>query len=147
MKSSHNQITFTDADVADIGSFIPKGEYNPHNVHPWIIHDAGFTLAVVFASNLQDALDIAVDENKLDQFMIKWPEKDTIPPKYDEIWDYVHEVKEGEGGKIGDKWYDFNDSVSFLGNAGEPFDIDNLDYQELANPPYSFCAMFNAANQ
>ena len=36
------------------------------------------------------------------------------------------------------------DGLAFLGNAGEPFDIEGLDAIELPNPPFSFAALFNA---
>ena len=45
--------------------------------------------------------------------------------------DYMHEVEEGNGMKVERAdgttvWLDWNDSVSFLGNASEPFDIELL---------------------
>lgn len=115
--------TFTDDDVVNIDDYIPAGEYNPHNVRPWLLHDHGFVIAVVFAENLQDALDEAVDENKLDAFMIE--EKDYA--------DY---------GVGTDK-----PTCVFLGNYDEPFDIDCLDAIELPNPPMSFRALWDAATK
>jgi hypothetical protein len=101
--------------------FIPKGEFNPHGIHPILIHDHGFTVAVVFAEHLQDALDIAVDAGKLDAFQID--EKD-----FDEYGVNTE-----------------NDArCAFLGNASEPFDIDTLDALDLPNPKFSFTALFNA---
>jgi len=117
MESVFGQIKFTDADVANKHDYIPAGEYNPHNIHPFLLHDHGFVVAVVFASHLQDALDIAVDENKLDGFM--------IAP--DDMADYPDD-----------------EGIAFLGNASEPFDIESLGAIELPNPPFSFCALFNA---
>ena len=61
-------VKFTDADVCNIEDWIPKDEYNPNNVVPWLINDHGFVLAVCFASDCSDAIDIAVDCNKLDDF-------------------------------------------------------------------------------
>ena len=117
MQAEFNQIKFSDDDVVNKDDFIPAGEYNPHNVRPWLLHDHGFTVAVVFADCLQDALDIAADENKLDGFQVD--EKDMADYGPDE------------------------DGICRLGNAGEPFDIQTLDAIELPNPPFSFVALIN----
>lgn len=118
MESICNQVKFTDADVVNKDNFIPAGEYNPHNVRPWLFYDHGFVLAVAFADCLQDALDEAVDANKLDCYQVL--ESD--------LADY------GPDG----------DGITHLGNAGEPFDIESLGIIELPNPAFSFCALFNA---
>jgi hypothetical protein len=120
MEYTINEIKFTDADIVEVDNYIPAGEYNPHNVHPWLLHNHGHAVCVVFASNLQDALDIAVDENKLDAFMIS-------------------EEDYGDYGVTTDE-----PTCAFLGNASEPFDIDGLSYLELPNPPMSWVAMFAA---
>lgn len=112
-----DHVKFTDADVVEIDNFIPKGEYNPHNVRPWLLHDHGMVLCVVFASNLQEALDMAVDENKLDALMIS----------KEDYGDYGMDTDEP--------------TCTFLGNAGEPFDIETVSYIELPNPPMSWVAM------
>jgi hypothetical protein len=118
MEAVTNEIKWTDLDVVDIDEFIPEGEYNPHNIRPFLLHDHGFVLCVVFASHLQDALDAAVDANKLDHLQIAESEMD-----------------------------DYNDeSLTYLGNAGEPFDIDTLSYIELKNPKFSFAALYNYDN-
>ena len=118
MQAVFNEITFTDADVVNPDGFIPKDEYNPHRVRPWLMHDHGFTVAVVFADCLQDALDIAVDEGKLDAFQVS--ENDLADYGPDE------------------------EGIARLGNAGEPFDLGTLDAVELPTPPFSFVALFNA---
>jgi hypothetical protein len=110
-------VKFTDADVIDLDDFIPAGEYNPHNVHPWLLHDHGFALVVVFAGTLQDALDKAVDENKLDRYHV--------------VDSNLGDYEDGEG-------------LTYLGNASEPFDIESLGVIELPNPPRSFVAEFVA---
>jgi hypothetical protein len=120
-EATFDQIKFTDADVVNPGDYIPKGEYNPHNIHPYLLHDHGVTLAVVFASCLQDAFDEAADADKLDRYMIGAKEFD----------DYVDEKGNEEG-------------VTYLGNGGEPFDIEGLGAIELPNPPFSFVALFKA---
>jgi hypothetical protein len=118
MITTTNQIKWSDEDVVNVRDFIPAGEYNPHNVRPWLLHDHGFTIAVVFADCLQDALDIAVDEDKMDRFLVQ--ESD--------MGDYTDE-----------------EGISYLGNAGEPFDIEGLGIVELDNPKadLSFAALFN----
>jgi hypothetical protein len=79
----------------------------------------------VFADCLQDALDIAADATKLDSFLIADCDRE----------DYL----DNETG-------DWNDSVELLGNYGEPFDIENVDFVELPNPKFSFVAQFCASN-
>ena len=117
-QAEFNQIKFTDADVVNKEDYIPAGEYNPHNVRPFLIHDHGFTVAVVFACSLQDALDAAVDAGKLDSFQVS----------DNDLADYGSD----------------EEGISRLGNASEPFDIQALDAVELPNPPFSFVALFNA---
>jgi hypothetical protein len=118
MTGKYREITFADSDVVNKTDFIPAGEYNPHNVRPWLIHDHGTTICIVFAANEQDALDTAVDEDKLDPWQISESEMADYGP-------------EGEG-------------ITYLGNAGETFDIETLGMIELPNPPFSFVALFNA---
>lgn len=113
------ELSFTDEDVVDADrDFIPEGDYNPYNVRPWLLHDGGFTLAVVFTSCLSRALDIAADAGKLDRFLLT-PE---------EMADY------GED----------HEQISFLGNNSKPYDVDNVMFVELPNPKFSFVALFNA---
>lgn len=128
-----NGISFTDADVVNPSNYIPKGEYNPHDIHPFVIHDHGFVICVVFASNLQDALDEACDENKLDGFLIEEPSNTPGKPGLPAS-DYP---TLGTGNEEG---------IARLGNASEPFDIEALDVVELDNPPLSFAALWGAAN-
>ena len=120
MYAEFHHIRFSDADVVNPDGFIPAGGYNPHRVRPFLLHDHGFALAVVFADSLQDALDEAVDAGKLDRYL--------VAP--DDLGDYP----DGEG-------------LAYLGNAGEPFDIEGLDAVELPNPPFSFVALFSANRQ
>jgi hypothetical protein len=118
MTAKFNEITFSDSDVVNNGDFIAAGDFNPHRVRPWLIHDAGFVVAVVFASCEQDALDEAADAGKFDGLQVS--EKDLNDYGPDE------------------------DGIARLGNAGELFDIQTLDMLELPNPPFSFVALFNA---
>ncbi len=114
------ELSFSDEDVVNSSEIIPQGESNPHSVRPWLFHDHGFALAVVFADCLHDALDIAADANKLDRYAIDKADYE----------DYGVETD--------------SPSCSFLGNAGEPFDIDALGYVELKTPPFSFVALWQA---
>lgn len=128
----HNlEFRFDDSIVVEPDDFIPAGESNPHDVHPWLIHDHGFPVALVFASTLQDALDIAADNDKLDPFLIEeeynTPGTEGLPAE-----DYPTLGTEEEEG------------IARLGNASEPFDIEALGYVELNNPPFSFAALWAA---
>ena len=105
---------FSEDDVVNDSNFIPSEPFcfNPHNVHPFILHDAGFVVAVVFESNLQDALDSAVDADKLDRFQVS--ESDYAAMSEDE-----------------------RERLAHLGNASEPFDIEGLDVVEVANAEWT----------
>ena len=114
--------TFSDSDVVNPSDYIPAGEYNPHNVRPFLLHDHGFTVAVSFADCLQDALDTAADEGKLDWFQVDASELASMTEEEQE-------------------------RLAYLGNASEAFDIEGLDVIELPNPTFSFAALFMAASQ
>lgn len=125
--SKFNEITFTDADVVNPDDFIPSAtsthrSYNPHSVKPFLLHDHGFTLAVVFADCLQDAIDIACDAGKLVCYEITDADLER---------DYPTDADQ--------------ERLSFLGNYGRPHDIETLGAVELPNPSFSFCALFNAS--
>jgi len=112
-----NGISICDKDFANPEDFIPDGEYNPHKVRPYLLHEHGQTVCVIFADSMQDALDIAVDKGKLDRFLIPKSELD-----------------------------DYNDEgIAYLGNGCEPFDIDNIEVELLKNPKMSLLALFNAS--
>lgn len=109
---------FRDSDVVFLNDFIPAGSFNPYNVRPWLLHDHGTPIAVVFASDSQEALDIAADAGKLDSLLISPSAIDN----YDE-------KEEG---------------ITRLGNACKPFDIERLDLFPLPPVRFSFAAMFMA---
>jgi hypothetical protein len=109
---------FDDTDVVNPDNCIFAGEYNPHNVRPWLLHDHGLAIAIVFADCLQDALDEAVDADKMDRYLI---------------------------GPEDQRDYPAEERISYLGNAGEPFDIESLGVVELANPKRSFAAQYAAS--
>lgn len=103
----------TETDIVNGDDMIPAGEFNPHNVHPFILHDAGFVLGIVFAESLQDALDEAVDNDVLDRFQVTDKE----------LSDYQTGT-DSEG-------HPEYERISYLGNASEPFDIESLDVVEV----------------
>ena len=109
MMSKYKEITFFDEDV------INDHEFGKYSV-PWLLHDHGVAICIVFAYTLQDALDIAVDADKLVRYLIA-PE---------DLKDYVEEQ-----------------GISYLGNDGLPFDLEGLGIEELPNPKFSFCTLFN----
>jgi hypothetical protein len=115
-------VKWSDADVINPEEYIPEGEYNPQGIHGFVLHDHGFVVAVVLASHLQDAIDIAVDEDKMKRYAI---DSETLMSDYDE--------EDREGGV-----------VSYLGNAGEPHDIQTLGVVELHNSKrkLSFAALY-----
>lgn len=71
-----NQVRFSDSDVVNLSDWIPDGEYNPHKNRPYLLHNHGFVLCVVFADSLQDAINAAVDADKLDRFLIDPTDED-----------------------------------------------------------------------
>ena len=123
METEVHGVKFSDKDVINGENFDPQGTYNPHGIHPFLFHNEGFVLGVVFASSLQDAFDELVDANKIDHFQISEEEMKDYPDR--------------ENG-------DPDDRITFLGNASEPFDIEGIDVIELRNPPFSFVAQFKA---
>lgn len=118
MHAEYRQIKFADSDVVNPDDFIPAGNSNPHRVRPWLLHDHGFVIGVVFADCLQDALDEAADHERLNRYRVE--DSDVADYGPDEV------------------------GISRLGNAGEPFDIEALGVEELPNPPFSFAALFTA---
>lgn len=132
MEYEYRGIKFSDKDVVNTDNFIPKGESNPHNVRPWLIHNEGFIVCIVFADCEQDAWDEAVDNHKLDAWLIEeagnTPGTKGLPAE-----DYPTLGTEEE-----------EDSITRLGNVGEPFDIETLSILQLPIPPYSWVSMFKA---
>lgn len=139
------EFSFTDEDVIDIGDVSLDGDYNPYGERMWLIHDHGFTICVVMATNLQDALDAAVDENKMDRFLI-----DVTDPSVRD--DYMTtdpaEIAAGydpECPKFVDEdgtKYWWSREPAHLGNASEPFDIDTIGYVEFPLPKRSLTALY-----
>lgn len=126
MTAKYQEIQFSDADVVnpdgyDRDAFRKDGTKRAGTSVPWLIHDHGFPVCVVFASHEQDALDEAVDGGKMDRYQVA--DKD--------VADYGEEEQ----------------GITRLGNASEPFDIESVGLVQLPNPPFSFVALFNAATK
>ena len=133
-----NGVKFSDADIVNLDEFIPDGEYNPHNVRPFLLHDHGFVVCVVFADCLQNALDEAVDSWTDDT------ESTSVMQRY--IIDVDDDGKNAEWRDYADNKADLFESegVCALGNAGDPCDIETLGIIELPTPKQSFVAQFEA---
>lgn len=86
----------------------------------FILHDHGYVVCAVWSSCLQEAIDEAVNNDKMDRYLIDESDYDDYGVNTDEP------------------------TCSFLGNAGEPFDIDTLGYVELSAPLRSNCAELGA---
>lgn len=124
-KSTYKGLVFSDQDIVNPEDYVPQGEYNPHTIRPWLISDGQKVIAIVFADCESDALDLACDEHKLEDYFVS-----------DEVM-Y----------KFGETEQEQENRLTRLGNAGEPHDIAELKIVALPNPPFSFCALFNAAEQ
>lgn len=102
-------LRFDDSDVVNPGDLFMDWPL-------WLLHDHGFTVAVVFATCEGDALDAAADAGKLDPWSLAEEE------------DYPEET-----------------GVQYLGNHGKPFDIESLGIVKLACPAISVAALVMAA--
>jgi hypothetical protein len=85
-----------------VNNVILKGDYNPHNVGLWLIHNEFGAVAMVWASNEGDALDEAVDADLMQGFAVEG----------EVVFDEAEQDYTVDG-----------TSVTLLGNAGEPFDL------------------------
>jgi endo-1,4-beta-mannosidase len=104
-------LRYQDTDVVNPDDYIAKGDFNPHNVRPWLINNEFGTLAIVYASCEQDALDAAVDAGKMDSQQVS--EED------------LAEMSEEE-----------REELLTAGNASEYFYQDYLAMVELPNAQY-----------
>lgn len=112
VNTAHGELEFNKADVVNPDDYIPNGGFNPHHVRPFLIHNEYGVLCVVYASHEQDALDEAVDANRLDSCLVSDA-------------DYKEAEDEGHA-----------DEFARLGNDGEPFDLTYIGLIELPNAPY-----------
>lgn len=119
-------LQFSDSDVVNPEDY----DDDKGGPTPFFLHDAGFCLAVCFADCLQDAIDIAVDGDKLERFAVDFSENDPLADwrDYGETPDEATE----------------NDRISWLGNCCLPYDIETVGAIELTTPAFSLAALFNA---
>ena len=116
MQTEYKGIRFDDSDVVNADDWHEDGP------GAFLLHDHGFTLAVVIAETLQDALDEAADCGKLESFKIE----------ESELGDYP-ESKYGE-----------RPGAESLGNSGVLYAVESIDILMLPNPPMSWVALFSA---
>lgn len=109
-----NGTTFNECDVVNIDEWCADDtKYGM----PWLIASSGITICIVFASNESDALDEACDNDKLDSLQVS-----------QESFEKDYESDE--------------DSISYLGNASEMFDLSFVTVTALDNPKLSFTACY-----
>lgn len=144
IKANNFEFSFTDEDIIEIDDVMFADDYNPHNHRMFLLHDRGFTLCVVCAESLQDAIDIAVDNEKLDRYLINLDDEndreDYLTSNPDDIacgFDPDCPEMEIDGVKY---WWKIE--PAFLGNAGEPFDIESLGYVEFPLPTKSIVRLY-----
>jgi hypothetical protein len=99
------------ADRILCNDVVLPGDTNPHRVGLWLIEGVYGPIAAVWASNEQDALDEAVDSELMEGYRLS-----------DE--DAADRTK-GSGD-------DAEEDFARLGNAGEPFDLNDVGMHKLA---------------
>lgn len=113
------EVEIDDNMVVDVQDFIPAGEYNPHNVRPFVLGDEFGVFAIVFASHEQEAIDKAIDSGKMDGMKVS--DEDLENASEDELGEYI-----------------------CGGNASEYFYQDYLWIATLPNPAMSFITLLAA---
>lgn len=110
LSKSNNHLTLA-ADRILANDVLFDGEFNPHKVGLYVVRNEYGTVCAVWAGNEQDALDEAVDNDLMASF-----------------------AAEGEI-RFDDEeqsYFDENDAhVTLLGNAGEPFVLDDCGIQRI----------------
>ena len=119
--AKHRGIAFSDADIVNPEDWISEGAYNPHRVRPFLFHDHGFVVCVVFASSLSEALDVAADHGRLDRYAVT---------NFD---DYLPQEMKGKSAEVVGP-----EGLAYLGNGGAPYDIESLDFMDMPNVKFSF---------
>ena len=112
------EFQFSDDDVVN------ADEYDFNNgrkeARMFFLHDHGFCVAVVFADDLGEALDLAADDDKLDRYAVSEDERGDYPA---------------------------DEGIDFLGNYGHPFDIQSMGVIELPVPKMSVAALFMSSHE
>jgi hypothetical protein len=117
----YREIKFTDDDVINIDDAVWLKQFNPQHVKPWLLHDHGFVLAVVFAETTDDAMDEAANAGRLNRYQIDGE-------AYRSMTDEEREA------------------LTYLGNGGAPYAIEGMAIIELPNIQLSFCTLFSATH-
>lgn len=84
-----------------------KGEYNPHRVKAWLIHNEIYYSFIAIGSSEQEAIDNCVDSN---------------------LWDHMQMSEEDYTEHESNHWHD---SYVIAGNASEAFWAENLSIEEI----------------
>lgn len=100
-----------DADRVLTNDVTFDGEYNPHKIGLFVISNEYGYVCAVWAADEQDALDVAVDADLMQGFAVEGPIR----------FDDEEQVYVDEDGV----------TVTRLGNAGEPFYLDNCGCRRL----------------
>lgn len=111
--------SFCDSDVINRNEW--SSEIGSANKLAYLMHDHGFTVAVVIAERRSEALDIAADAGNLD----RW------------------EVSDEEASSDYENGYD-DPRIESLGSNGKFFDIEGLTIVSFELPTVSFVACFEA---
>lgn len=76
MQAEIHGVKFTDNDIVNVDDYAYSVYSEDDRLKMFILHDCGFCLGVVFADNLDDALDIAADKGKLDSYAVEREDED-----------------------------------------------------------------------
>ena len=106
LSKSDDRVELDARDILTNDVNVP-GVYNPHGVALWLIQGPYGLAAAVWASNEQDALDEAVDADLLNGIAL---DEDDAEDRTDS---------------------DGNEDFARLGNASEPFDLDNVRMHKI----------------
>ena len=126
------------------------GEYNPHNTRLWIIeigHGYHSSFSGVWSNCEQDALDEAADQGLLDNLLLgredqadRTDHEDDCPkPESMDLYDWYSENNS--------QCCNYSENFAHLGNAGEPFDLDNVGIRpvDLTKQDQSFMMLLAEA--
>lgn len=116
VRFANYEIKFSDSDIANPEDVTWYAGGTKLKESFWVLHERGSVVCVVYAETLQDALDIAVNTDRLDRYLV------------------TEEMADQYGGNI----YDC-ESLTYLGNASEPFDTESLGYVRFQVDSISVC--------
>ena len=71
--TEYQGIRFDDSDIVNLDDAIWAGVYNPDNIRPFLLHNYGTVVAVVFARGINDTWVIARNCDRLDRYLINGP--------------------------------------------------------------------------